>query len=535
MSVPVELELKLRLPAGAALTLRAHPLIERYAVDRWHVARIDNRYFDTGDRALAEQRLALRLRRIGRSWWQTLKASTGDGGAMAARDEWELPVAGPRLELGRLRDTPLAAIGSTRSLARRLQPLFTTNFRRESRTVLLDDGTRIEIAIDQGVIACGRGATRRSVPIREVELELKSEQGDASRLLRFARRLARDIALLPLPSSKAARGHRLAQGIVDAPITTTLPAARGDTPVRAHAQRVLGASLAAFLANLHAYADAIQAGATHDAIDPEFVHQARVAVRRLRSALRLFRPVIGRKRAETLDTAWQTIGHVLGDVRDWDVLIAGLPRLFSRIKADRAMLPVAEREALRCRAEMHRHLIAMLEAPETGAAALALEQLVLRLGNEERAGIESLGWSVPAWLDAIESRVIERARRIAVLDDAHRHRLRVEVKRLRYALDLVGDLYPAADSAYAEALTGLQKELGTLNDAVVAARLLRSLDAPPLPSLREPFDAWLDARLRQRLPKIGALAVGLELSERPWRCPLPADPQAPASAGTASA
>lgn len=523
MNPPQEVEIKLRLPIAGASALRMHPLVEEHALGPWRIARVDNRYFDTADRALAKAGLALRLRRLGGRWLQTLKSGRSDDGALSARGEWEMPVTGPRLMLGALRDTPLSAVGSPRSLAQRLRPLFTTNFRRESRRLRLDVGTEVEIAIDVGAIACGQGRARRTAPIHEVEIELIT--GDSRALLRFAHRLARDVALIPMAATKAARGHRLVDGVRDRPTGVPLPEARPDQTMGAHAARVLAACMQAVLANVHGLLDATREAAPNVEVDAEFVHQARVATRRLRGALRVFRTTIGRDRTDRVDAQWQAVGHALGAARDWDVLVGSLPRIAERVapaEADDATTE-ARAEAMQARAavqriEANRLLIEQLESPLLASAALALERMLARLRTD--IGVEGMGPITHAAdrLDAQEKRVIDSARRIAVLDDEHRHRLRIEVKRLRYALDLFGGLFPEADRAYVDALTDLQKELGLLNDAIVTRALLPSLlAASELDEAMARYDRWLESRLRKRLPKIGALAVGMELSARPWR------------------
>ena len=229
-----------------------------------------------------------------------------------------MPVAGPTLELARLSTTPLAGIASMRALRTRLHPVFTTSFRREARLVRLDDGSTVEVAFDVGTIVAGRGASRRSLPIRELEIETKqpAADGTAPDLLRFAARLARDIALVPLAASKAARGYRLLDGRPLEPATVRLPDAQADTPPRAHLGRVLAAGQRALSIDMHALLEARPPAEDGDDRDldavVDFVHQARVAIRRMRSALRTFRPVADGKRFALVDAQLRSVGQVFG-------------------------------------------------------------------------------------------------------------------------------------------------------------------------------------------------------------------------------
>jgi inorganic triphosphatase YgiF len=194
--VPLERELKL-----AVAPARAATLARRLRLPRGRV--IHSVYFDTPRGELRHRRIALRLRRDGRRWLQTVKGER----SAAVRDEWETPVATRSLELARL---PLAVIRRAtgidlEAIDARLEPIFETRFTRRSRTV--SRGTaKIEIALDRGTLRAGR---RRRL-ISEIELELKA--GSMRVLRREAAGLARRFALTPTTESKAARGYRLAGG-----------------------------------------------------------------------------------------------------------------------------------------------------------------------------------------------------------------------------------------------------------------------------------------------------------------------------------
>ncbi len=543
--VPREVELKLFVPPSSAARLWSHPLLVAHAVGPLRVARIENRYFDTPGHELAQRRMALRLRRIGRRWLQTLKQSLADEGAMSARGEWEMPVAGPALEIGRLRDTPLATIAPVRSLARRLQPLFTTNFRRESRLLRLPDGSELEFAFDVGVIGTGRGRTRRSLAIREVEIEVKgSPDGATPDLMRFAARLCRDVALIPLAASKAARGYRLVDGAALEPERVVLPVPEASDHPAVYLSHVLTACNRALLVNVHALFELAAVDASMDA-RVEFVHQARVAVRRMRSALQTFRPVADGGRFDRLDARLTIMGKAFGTARDWDVFVTTtLARIADEVATDavgRAALDSLRVDVAERRLDGHRGLMAYLDTGTFGETTIAVERIAARLaagaGEKSGKGGKPLGERAPGWLSVQRDRVVRRSRRIAVLDQDERHGLRTEVKRMRYALDLLEALYePRAVKRFGDALTEVQDKLGKLNDAVVADTLMLSFgEAEARTLIRSRFGAWLGRQVHKQLPKVAALSVGLELTPQPWAVPAlkNPDPAEPVEAGEA--
>lgn len=196
-----EVELKLALGPGGSDALRRHP---RLAGAASHRQTLVNTYYDTPEGDLKQARVALRLRRIGDEWRQTLKTSGQGGGGLSTRGEWEWTVAGDTLDLEGLKGLdPIQALDET--LLSRLVPCFTTDFQREVWR-LQSDGSEVEIALDQGQIRVGE----RSVAIHEVELELK--RGEAERLLALADGFAESVPLRPSDTSKAARGTALAEG-----------------------------------------------------------------------------------------------------------------------------------------------------------------------------------------------------------------------------------------------------------------------------------------------------------------------------------
>jgi inorganic triphosphatase YgiF len=129
-----------------------------------------------------------------------------------SRHEWEMPVAGEKLEIDALLrecDEPSAA-DALRQAAPELVELFRTNFTRTLWRVEVD-GSDIEAAIDQGDVFAEVDSETRRAPISEVELELKS--GDEAALHTLAAELGKQIAgLAPDNISKAQRGYKLRAG-----------------------------------------------------------------------------------------------------------------------------------------------------------------------------------------------------------------------------------------------------------------------------------------------------------------------------------
>ena len=206
----MEIEIKLALGTTGPEQLRQHPLLQ---AGHDKVRLLGNTYFDTPSGELEAARMALRLRRDGNRWLQTLKTDGEGSGGYSRRREWEWPVSTGTLDhavLGKLSGLS----GLTPDVLARLQPRFTTDFERHLWHLELT-GAQIEVALDQGEIL----AAGRRVPIRELELELK--EGDPQALWELALTFAETVPLRPADASKAARGSALLGGEWQLPSGTT--------------------------------------------------------------------------------------------------------------------------------------------------------------------------------------------------------------------------------------------------------------------------------------------------------------------------
>lgn len=198
-----EIELKLNLSAAGAEALASHPLVARFQRAPAEVVWLSNRYYDTRDLALNRHAVALRIRRQGARYIQTLKTRGQAVGGLHQRGEWEWELERDELDIQCL---PAGALPEGVAVTD-LEPLFSTDFERRHWLLEVQDfggQADIEMALDRGWVVSGE----RREPLRELELELKS--GSPEVLLALARRFATEVPLQVNDLSKAERGYRLA-------------------------------------------------------------------------------------------------------------------------------------------------------------------------------------------------------------------------------------------------------------------------------------------------------------------------------------
>ncbi|HET9763878.1 MAG TPA: CHAD domain-containing protein, partial [Casimicrobiaceae bacterium] len=304
---------------------------------------------------------------------------------------------------------------------------------------------------DHGEVRQGR---RRS-PVCEVEIE--SLTGDPMAVFAAAEALLGVVPLRASSITKAQRGYALALRERPRPAkAAAVPLLREDR-VDVAARRVVGAALAQ-----------LQANAPHAALGDEWLHQFRVGLRRLRSALRIFRGGFGRQLGRDMRADCRWLSRVTGEARDLDVFIESMLGTADRGSA-------LERRAKHARAAARRAV----------AIALASERytrFVLRfarwLATEDETVDRDLMATAASALDRKYDRAMRGLRHLERLDAAGRHRVRIELKRLRYACEMLGGLYGReAVAAYADAAARLQDDLGVEADAMAALRLLEQLAA----------------------------------------------------------
>ncbi|MFN3544390.1 MAG: CHAD domain-containing protein [Thiobacillus sp.] len=503
---PQEIELKLALPRE-----QVDAFLKRMARRRLAAVEADlvTRYFDTPDFALAAAGVALRVRRVGRRWLQTLKTEGERYGGLSRRVEYEVPTARGALDWTRF--PPEALTYVPQQLLDRVAPVFETRFHRTSWEVKGPRGALIEVALDVGDV---RARDRRQ-PLCEVELELKAGAADA--LFALALDWAAAFGCLPFDVSKAERGVWLARGVAAAPVKSVRVALSHDMNVedgfaaivqgclaqfQANLPGVLGAGAAVVAGGVAASRSAGRPQTEPDTIeeDIEYVHQARVALRRLRAALRQFRRVC--VLPDDLLADLRALAAALGPARDWDVLVVETLAEIAPHHPDAVVwqrgLAVLEAR----RAEVWATMRAAIAEARPGVWLLAmqrwLQQHGWRVGAADTQRMAQLArldtWACRA-LKQGHRRVVRGARRFAELQPLERHALRITIKRQRYATEFFQPLFSGRRQArYLEVLRAAQDSLGRANDAHVAWTLLET--APPSAAPMTDFvRGWLAARL----------------------------------------
>jgi len=457
-----EVELKLAFGSDTARRMADRELGEAPA------RMVETIYFDTPKHRLRAAGCSLRLRRDGDRWLQTVKS--GDG---VERYEHERELAGDQLDLAMLAGTPIAGvIGDGRDLA----PLFLTRVSR--RTVERQTArSRVELSLDVGELVVRDHAW----PILELELELKSGRRDA--LFAQARRLAKRAAFTPAFESKAERGYALAGGVLGRPAKFEPRPLHGDMSAAQAFQALAQGCLRQLAINA-----ALIAGEARI----EAVHQARVALRRLRVAMGLFAPLLagGPAIAVERELVWLTVE--LADARNLDVFI------------NDTFLPAAEDLADRfASVGLEQALLAAQEvayARATAAVGSARFRLLLLDAAAWIDGVGS-GRAAPGAAaplrrfasDALDQRRRVLRRRVRGLDWSDPiagHKLRIQAKKMRYASEFFSDLARGGDErcydAFIAGLERVQSKLGRLNDISVGEQtVLKALEGmaegPPTP------------------------------------------------------
>ena len=447
------LEREVKLGAGPAFHLPdLTGVVDGVTVTPPEAVRLETVYYDTPDLRLARWGVSLRYR-AGEGW--TLKLSPSSSNGLLERDEITF-AGGPK-------KPPAAAVGLVRAYVRKseLVPVARlSTIRRRVKLVGADGGRMAEVVDDEVSVRDGRRVAAR---FREIEVEVACADGNEAVIAPLVDRLRGAGAGAPDPTPKHIRA--LGPRAMEPPEVAPLPVTP-ESPAREVIRTVLAESVAAILRN-----DPLVRTST----DPEAVHQARVATRKLRSHLRTFGPLLEPEWTEPLRSELGWLAMALGAVRDREVL---LDRLRERAKllpasdsrSASSLLHLLELEIESLRKKLYGELDSQRYVDLLEALVAAAHSPVCTLDADQPASQVLPPLATGPW-----RRLRSAVRQLPEQPtDPELHRIRILAKRARYAAEAVAPVVGEVATAFARAAAKLQTILGEHQDSVTAQAWLRS-------------------------------------------------------------
>lgn len=467
-----EIEFKFQVPVKKRKALqKAFTLLKAEPI---HLAA---QYFDTADQTLAKHCIAIRRRLENDAWKQTFKAV--NSAKALSRFELEFDIAPPEtttLDLDNYKDYSAIYKKLKRALGlplTALELLFETNIQR--LRILQDAGnSTVEIALDIGKIF----KEQNSVDIFEIEFELK--QGSIEDLIAFIRPWVQKYQLSLDTHSKSDYGLQVVrqQSYFPAQYQTPLVLNRSSSQAEA-LQSMVANCLQHLLPNASSIARQQYAS--------EHVHQARVAIRRLRTVLKSFAAW-----SDAIQPHWKTelttIFQALGGTRDIDALNEDLlPQLIE------AGYPL---DHLAPSTEAITDVCALFQRPET--TQLLLELILFTEQELDSPSKTKLKKHALKVIHGLDHKICAHAEHFSQLEDDEKHRIRKQVKQLRYSIEFMASLLDAkALKTYLKKLKTVQESLGHYNDLVVAEVLF--LQAPEPEAAYSFATGWIAAEKNRML------------------------------------
>lgn len=476
--MPTETELKLSLAPEHVTTFLQHPLLQHSFI----IKQLRNIYFDTVELELLQRKIGLRIRYLEQRRLQTVKTSGQSVGGLHQRQEWEIEVDSDTPDLGKI------PASLSLSLQNPLLPIFTTHFERTQWDIQYGNSL-IELVLDQGTVA----TPEANLPLCEIELELKT--GTPAALYELALNLLEYVPLQLENRSKAARGYHLFH-------PKSFEAVRAET-------MTLQKTMTAREALIQILWDGLKHLQINELMvlnqqhNVEAIHQMRVAARRLRSCLGIFKPFMTpcEEYAE-LRSELRWLGKTLGMARDWDVFGETLETLHTE-------LPDVALSHLH-KTVHYLQLQAAQQVQET-LRSQRYHRLLLRFGKWLLQYGESQQPALDVAVKTVATEILRHryhsvkvhGKKLLTLTETQRHDLRIEIKKLNYATRFFGSLY-ASDKVhlYLNYLSQLQTELGVLNDLNVTQHLLDQVGLPPRAPARLILNGWKVGQRKHYLKKL---------------------------------
>ena len=473
-------------PADIALLIQ-HPLLSTAPKRR----RIHQTVFDTPDNALAKLGLSVNETRILRKTTLTVQETAGAGAT------WSASTIPGAFDFATLIDTSKTAERLSQH-ASTLRPLFTLDLSQRIWTVQIRSA-QVEVVLEDGTLATASDATQRSSHICELQLRLVA--GQAAALYGVARLLSRQVRLHPIRDSLLARALAFCNGVEP-------------RPVKAKRVKIDPKSTAISVFKHVAWhcIDQLQANeqGVFEPNNVEFIHQARVALRRLRTALRLFNTALPAAFSDKWSQAWRDVGEQLGNARNWDVFCSELLPAIAADLGDHPDVQQLTAFAEQQRTAAHEQTQTWLRGRRYSLTLIAFCEALQTLPDRDTVRIDAFAHQS---LKKRHKRFCRGARIAHTLSAEARHEVRIELKKLRYTLDFFESLYGQKQlQAFLHGLAETQELLGHMNDLATGEILLAMRPG-------QPFDlpvAWTRGRMSAYIEMLPAALKPVLDAKTPW-------------------
>jgi inorganic triphosphatase YgiF len=451
-----EIELKLDLAGDQSALIRSDPLL---ATAEGRTALQTSIYYDTPKKLLAKNGFSLRVRSDGSGFVQTLKRTAASDG-LFTRDEWEWDVPTDELQPGKLAEVPVELPVAAEKLGRKLGPVLRSQVERTTWRVR-QGSSELQVDWDVGRLS----ADERSLDFSEIEFELLG--GETADVVAAARTLAERVPTRLGVLSKAERGAALAAGALD------------------RAAKAAPVSITPAMSIAEAFASVAHACLKHYRLNEELVvrsrapdalHQSRVALRRLRAAFSFFRPAIADEQYPRLREELRWFTAQLGDARNLDVYL-------QREIGDEERQTTARR-----REEAYDLVVGAMESARLRLLLIDLSAwTAIGPWRTGEAATRPIRGFARKRLNKLWGTIAPFRGMLAQMDEESRHRLRIQVKKLRYATEFFNDLFvrPKRKKRFVAAVEELQESLGRLNDLATARALAPDITGGEMPQLDE--------------------------------------------------
>lgn len=435
-----------------------------FQLERVGFKELEDTYFDTEDWRLNRAGYTCRVRRKGDSGELTLKSMAESSGGMRSRRELNEPLDSPSV---RPTDAPGVCGTIVRAVAGRspVDAQFRLETHREVFNLSDAEGLLAEIAVDETSIPVGED---RPVRLSRVEVEVDSTAVERARA--FVATMVTENHLAEAGTSKF-ESALIATG-------KSIPATSGQFGATTVSPEMTAGEVAyAVLRKQFGVLQANEPG-TRLGEDIEALHDMRVATRRMRAALAAFRPVLT-PRMQRFRDQFGWVASALGEVRDLDVQLERMHEWRANFPPERAAALEGVEEVLNARRKVARkRMLTVLDSRR-------YERLCLSFAGALRAGPPKSFAPGRTPILAIAPDLVERRyKRLRKQGDLIKkksppeayHLLRIDAKKLRYALEFVGNgIYGKPATDFSSRVTEMQDVLGSHQDAYVAIDMLQEI------------------------------------------------------------